>query len=241
LNDSRSNFERSIYFKKDDVIRAETLVARGEFDPFVGLEQAIGWSAYRNLQNFRSLGKLDLRGKRYYGASYGLDYETVLPEKELFEAIVEWRIKGLRKVASRWEELTLTNRIEARSIWDFSDVIFARKSLIEVWPPRSSESISSVLPSGEQGGTLNDENKISRVRIAKKKTGPKGSLKKTYIARMLADIDSGKESCQSLHDMSWKELLRKYDEFGAGKRTTVVEASKAVLAAAGFVPTDSNK
>jgi hypothetical protein len=237
LNDSRSNFERSIYFKKDEVIRAEALLARGEFRPFVGLEQAIGWSAYRNLQNFRSLGKLDLRGKRYYGASYDPDYETVSSEKELFEALAEGRIKGFRKVGSRWEELTLTNRIEARSIWDFSDVKFTRKSLIEVWPPRSSESISSVLPSAEQRGTLNDENEISHMRIPKKKTGKKGSLKKNYIARMQTDIDSGKESCQSLYDKSEKELMNDY----GGGRTTVKEALKFVLVAADFVPTNSGK
>lgn len=66
------------------------------------------------MENFRSLGKKDLRGRQYHGASYEADYSINRPEKELFDALVAGRIKGYRKIEDkirgyrRWEELTLT-------------------------------------------------------------------------------------------------------------------------------------
>ena len=54
------------------------------------------------MENFRSLGKFDLRGKQYYGASYESDYSILRPEHELFVALVAGQIKGYRD----GEELT---------------------------------------------------------------------------------------------------------------------------------------
>ena len=128
--------EAGICFRPSEVIGAEALIARREFDrPIVGPEQAIGWIAYRNLDNFRSLGKIDLRGKRYYGARYDSDYGTIRPEKELFEALVEGRIKGYRRFEEKignfrkWKELTLTDRMDLKSIWDASSIWFFRSQL----------------------------------------------------------------------------------------------------------------
>jgi hypothetical protein len=155
---SRSALKASICFRQSDVVRAETLVARGEFDrPVVGPEQAVGWLAYRDVDSFRSLARSDLRGKRYYGASYEKDYVNLQPEKELFVALVEGKIKGYR------EGVVLTQRMRMRlkSIWELSDLEFFRRDLIEVWQPLPVNSFSTnvILPISKEASDLSPSDK----------------------------------------------------------------------------------
>jgi hypothetical protein len=232
-NTSRSALKAGIFFRPSDVRRAETLVARGEFDrPIIGLEQALGWIAYRNLEKFRSLGKFDLRGKRYYGASYDTDYDTILPDKELFDALAEGRIKGFRKIegnrnsSRKWEELTLTTRIESRSIWDHYEILFFRMSLIEVWPPLIMDSgfggpLSRV--AAERISQPTDDNKIDQVKRGTKRTGPEPKEMKRVITEMRADIAAGRQSLPSLKEMLQKQLIGRYH---VKSRSTALKALK---------------
>jgi hypothetical protein len=223
LNTSRSALEAGIFFRPDEVIRAESLVAKNEFDPpAVGLEQAIGWIAYRSVENFRSLGKLDLRGKRYYGASYETDYSAKRPEKELFDALIGGRIKGYRKIEwktkgyRKWEELTLTTLMEmaSRPIWDFSGIRFFRINLMEVWPSLSGISGSGGLLSPVAAERISQpagDKKVDRLKGGKSRTGPKTGKREGAIKEMRADIASGKQSLESLWDL-WGKGQTKFAE-----------------------------
>jgi hypothetical protein len=126
--------EDAYSMSRQAVIDAEAGIARNEFEqPVVGLEQALGWVAYQNTDNFRSLRQSDLKGKPYYNQLYVHDYRTLQPDDPLFASIIEGRLKGYRKGA----ELTLRERIEMKSLWDSSDVKFFRKDLMEMWPDQS--------------------------------------------------------------------------------------------------------
>jgi hypothetical protein len=225
-NTSRSALKAGICFRQNDVVRAETLVARGEFDrPVVGPEQAVGWLAYRDVDSFRSLGRSDLRGKRYYGTSYEKDYVNLQLEKELFVALVEGKIKGYRE----GEVLTQKTRMKLKSIWEFSDLEFFRRDLIEIWPPLSVNSISTnvISPiSKEPGGLSPNDKKVERPRRDKKPTGPK--TEKTVLATdaMRADIAAGDQSLDTLSKMPQKKLA---DKYGVKSRSTAVKAVVVLL------------
>jgi hypothetical protein len=230
---SRPALKTGIVFRPSDVIRAETLVTRGEFDPpVVGLEEAIGWIAYRNAEHFRSLGKNDLRGKQYHGAIYEADYRTNRPEKELLDALVAGRIRGYRKFEGkirgygRWEELTLTTRIESRSIWDHSGIRFFRMNLIEVWPSLSVDSGSGgpLSPvAAERISQPTGDNKIDHVKRGNKRTGREPKEMQRVIREMRADIASEDQSLPSLKEMLQKELIAKYH---VKSRSTALKALK---------------
>jgi hypothetical protein len=231
LNSSRAARQGKILFRRDEVIEAERFIAKAEFDlPVVGREQAIGWIACRNVENFRSLAKNDLRGKQYHGAKYELDYSTVRPEKELLEALVAGRIKGYKRVEAKmgvgyreWKELTLTDRMDLQSVWDIPTIQFFRDNLIEVWPslsetsgaPGPRSSLSSVSP-----GRSADGKKGDLWKRAHQKTGPKTSKTVSTIRSMRADIASEKYSLKSLREENQESVAFRY---GVG-RTTAVKA-----------------
>ena len=234
LNRSHAVLKSGIFFRQEEVIRAESLVAKKEFDPpVVGVEQAVGWIAYRNVENFRSLGKKDLRGRQYHGASYEADYSINRPEKELFDALVAGRIKGYRKIEDkirgyrRWEELTLTTRMEANSIWDFSGVRFFRTHLIDVWPflsgisgspgPHSPISVESI------GQSTNDKKAAPRKR-GKTRTGPKTWIRKDAIKELQADIASGEQSLESLWELWDKGQTKFAEKYHVKSRSTALKA-----------------
>ena len=217
LNTSRPALKSGIFFRPNEVIRAETIIAKQEFDrPIVGLEQAIGWIAYRNQDNFRSLGKFDLREKKYYGVSYESNYNTMQLEKELFDALVNGDIKGYRDalVAGRGgvyrkEELELTTRMNMRTV-DFIDLVFFRKDLVERWPA------TCVSPT-----TFDRE-----VAHSQRRERYEPALRNEAAKRMRADIDSGKETTERLSHMSQDALAVTY---GVRSRDTAVKALRAVL------------
>ena len=223
---SRSALKAGICFRQSDVVTAETLVARGEFDrPVVGPEQAVGWLAYRDLDSFRSLGRSDLRGKRYYGASYEKDYVNLELENKLFVALVEGKIKGYRSGVV----LTQKTRMRLKSIWEFSDLEFFRMELIEIWPPLSVTSVSTnvISPtSKEPGDPSPNDTKVTRPKRGKKRTGPKTGKTVRATEAMRADVDEGDKSLNSLSEMNQDILAHKY---GVKSRSTAVKALRMLL------------
>jgi hypothetical protein len=184
----------------------------------VGPEQAVGWLAYRDVDSFRSLGRSDLRGKRYYGASYEKDYVNLQLEKELFVALVEGKIKGHREGVV----LTQKTRMRLKSVWELPELEFFRRDLVDVWPPLSVNSVSTDLISSipkEPSGLSPKKGELPK--RDKKPTGPK--TKKTVLATqaMRADIAAGDQSLDSLSEMPQKELAHKY---GVKSRSTALKA-----------------
>jgi hypothetical protein len=87
--------ESDIYVHRERAIEAEKEVSQREFGrPDWGLEQALGWLAYRNANDFRSLGRAELKPPTYYGESYPPDFTNPHPEEALREALISGVLKG---------------------------------------------------------------------------------------------------------------------------------------------------
>jgi hypothetical protein len=223
-----------VFFQRKAVIKAETEIASREFDkPFVGLEQALGWVAYRNEKNFRSLSRADLAGKTYCGQRYEPDFGSSQPEKELFEFLVEGKIKGYRSGV----ELTLAERMKMTSVRDEIGVTFFRNDLKEVWPLEVSETLwpadaqavaqvgSSDSPSGSGDPALVATSPTAR---PKKQRGPRPVKFNSTKAAMQRDIREGTQTLEKLQNMTEKQLTKTYEvsRETARKALTALAAEK---------------
>jgi hypothetical protein len=203
--------EAQFFFQRAEVVEAETEIASREFEmPTVGLEQALGWVAYRSEENFRSLSQADLKGKTYCGQCYEPDFKNRQPEKELFEFLVDGKINGYRSGS----ELTLAERMKMTSVWDAVDVKFFRNELIEIWPsraiPLAGKNIRTQDP--PPAGRPSQSSVAISPRPPKRRTGPSDHKFVAAKDAVFQDIQSKTRTPQELLKMPEKEFQRAYGD-----------------------------
>jgi hypothetical protein len=221
--------EEEFFFRPEAVIKAETEIASREFEtPFVGLEQALGWVAYRNEKVFRSLSQGDLEGRTYCGQSYERDYQASQPEKDLYDALVEGEIKSDRGGS----ELTLDERKKMNSVWDAVGMTFLRKDLKKAWPQEMPEPLARA--SAQPAAKIDSPHSasasgatISMMRTAtarpRKQRGREPLKFKSTIAAMLRDLEGSA--------LTLEQLLRRIEKVQADKYGVSRDTSRKALGA----------
>ncbi len=136
--------EGDIYVLREHAIEAEKEVSQREFGrPDWGLEQALGWLAYRNANDFRSLGRAELNPPTYYGENYPPDFPNPQPAEALREALISGALKGYgglgKEVArARWLHM---------AVWDAPGVKFRRDDVLRIeTDPKAQPRVTKVLP-----------------------------------------------------------------------------------------------
>jgi hypothetical protein len=118
-----------IYVLRKRAIEAEREVSQRAFaQPDWGLEQALGWLAYQNEKDFRSLGAAELKPPTYFGEKYPPDFTNPQPVEALRQALISGVLKGYymgKEVApAEWLDM---------AIWDAHGVIFRRDDVLRVF------------------------------------------------------------------------------------------------------------
>jgi len=257
--------EEAYSVSRQAVIDAEAEIARNEFEqPVVGLEQALGWIAYQNTDNFRSLGQSDLIGKQYYNQLYDHDYRNLQADEKLFVTIVEGQLKGYREGA----ELTLRERMEMKSIWDATGVRFFRNDLIEIWPDQSTRTRDQGLrtprlpagksvdtteePRGAQAAIADEDFSLSkpshtaapssieargRPAGVARKTGPRPAKFEAVKEAMFKAVEKDPTAAERLQKMTEKEFQH---EFGDISRHLAQKARAALSQFVGVGDSDKS-
>jgi hypothetical protein len=120
--------EGNFYVFRERVIEAEKEVSQRECGrPDWGLEQALGWLAYRNVIDFRSLGRAELNPPTYYGENYPPDFPNPQPVEALREALIGGVLKGYRPGG----EVAQTEWLHM-AVWDAPDVKFRRDDVLRI-------------------------------------------------------------------------------------------------------------
>jgi hypothetical protein len=84
-----------IFLERVQVISSEREIAHDEFNPQEWtIEQVVGWIAYQNELEFRSLGKVDLQPPKYLGVSYTTDFRNVNPDEILKGKLIAGKLVG---------------------------------------------------------------------------------------------------------------------------------------------------
>jgi hypothetical protein len=116
------------FVDSDRVIEIEQEISRSEYEGADwSLGQALGWFAYGDETNFRSLWAADLKpAPTYYGKSYASDFAIKDPALALKEVLIEHKLMGHRGgeiAASEWLQM---------DVWDCPDVKFRRADVLKV-------------------------------------------------------------------------------------------------------------
>ena len=156
--------EGDIYVLRELALEAEKEVSQREFGrPDWGLEQALGWLAYRNAKDFRSLGRAQLNPPTYYGENYPPDLTNPQPVEALSEALISGVLKGYdhsgKEVArAKWLHI---------GVWDAPGVKFLRDDVLllgtethprvtKVLPPDRAPVLAPTNNSDLPGARIND-------------------------------------------------------------------------------------
>jgi hypothetical protein len=221
-----------ILFPRAQVIDAETRISREEFEwGLWTIAQILGWLAYPNESQFRSLEQADLIGRSYQGLTYSHDFINDKLEARLLELLLSSRIKGYQD----GKEIGVGEFTKIRTVWDLSDVMFVRSDVLSneimnrdtkaallghkpgVNDPSPAESLSPSFP-GKRGRRPEKRNRIRN--------------------QMLDQINSGRLKLDQLKTATEESLVEDYK----ASRETVNAARKAVLLelSAILIPTNSD-
>jgi hypothetical protein len=115
--------ESEILFPRAQVIDAETRISREEFEwRLWTIAQIVGWLAYRNESQFRSLEQADLIGRAYHGLTYARDFENDIIDSRLAELLLSSRIKGYQD----GKEIGVGEFTRITTVWELSDIKLVR-------------------------------------------------------------------------------------------------------------------
>ena len=171
------------YVFREHAIEAEKEVSQREFGrPDWGLEQALGWLAYGNDNDFRSLGRAELKPPTYYGESYPPDFTNPHPEEALREALINGVLKGYRAGG----EVAQTEWLHM-PVWDAPDVKFRRDDVLRIETDSETQPrATKVLPPHMEQAGQRDEMAPYRTGAPGKPTGM-NHIMRDFQQRMEAD------------------------------------------------------
>ena len=132
--------EYDYVMSREQIIEAEKTITRAEFERTVwGIEQVVGWVAYKDEAKFRSLNKIDFGPPKYYDRNYEVDFRIEGVLRTVFETFSNPRAKifgyifgesgNIKVQPEDW----LTMNIE--DILSFNNVMFSAKGIREVFKP----------------------------------------------------------------------------------------------------------
>jgi hypothetical protein len=198
--------EGDFYVFRERVIEAEKEVSQEvsqrEFErPDWGLGQSLGWLAYRNAIDFRSLGRAELNPPTYYGENYPPHFPNPQPVEALTEALISGALKGYR----RGEEVAQAEWLHM-AVWDVPDVKFRRDDVLLIGTdPKAQPPIMKVLPPDEEQAAQPSQ----RDEMAPYRTGAPG--RPTGMAYIVQDFRQRMEADQLLPTptLEAKELFKR--------------------------------
>jgi hypothetical protein len=208
-----------ILFPRAQVIDAETKISREEFEwRLWTIAQIVGWLAYRNESQFRSLEQADLIGRAYHGLTYARDFENNNIESRLIDLLLISRVKGYQD----GKEIGVGEFTRITTIWEISDVKFVRDDILAVQTPARDQ----------QGAFLGNTSGVKSAPAADRasslppaKRGRKADLRESIQKTMRGDIDSGIWTLDKFKKAKGVALATTYQ----ANRETVNAARKAVL------------
>jgi hypothetical protein len=212
-----SSIEQNSYFLRHQVVDAESRMTAREFDtPLLGVNAALGWVAYQRRLIFRALDKGDVSGRRYGGQTYPNCFESDRPVQDLFDAVVEGRLKGYRDGV----EVALAECRRMKSLWQLNNANVYRRELLNVWPDLSDESVAVQNLSKDENKQSSDKNKH-----AGEKRGPKPDIFERVKAEMLNDLCDERLTAATIARLKQDALASQYK----ASPVTVKKARAAAL------------
>jgi hypothetical protein len=141
-NDEIGEEDDWIFLERVKVISTERDISQSEFNPQEWtIEQVVGWIAYQNEFEFRSLGKIDLQPPKYLGESYTTDFINLDPDKILKSKLIAGELVGY----SGTEAVPFSYWLE-NDIWSAFEVRFRRdQDVLRIWKPRDPKSTQPVV------------------------------------------------------------------------------------------------
>jgi hypothetical protein len=212
-----SSLELNSYFLRHQVVEAESRMTARELDtPLLGVNAALGWVAYQRRTHFRALDKGDVSGRRYRGQTYPNCFESDRPVQDLFDAIVEGRLKGYRDGV----EVALAECRRMRSLWQLNNVNVYRKDLLNVWPDLCDESAAAQILSKDT-----NKHSLPNNRQVGEKRGPKPYTFERIKKEMLDDLHAKRMTASELEKPKQDALASQYK----ASPVTVKKARAAAL------------
>ena len=135
------NLDDLIFLEEAQVIAVEREIAQSEFNPqdWV-IEQVVGWIAYLNKLEFRSLGRADLQPPKYLGESYATDFKNLNPDEILKSTLLSGKL-----VAYSGADSVPFGYWLDTDIWS-APVRFRRdQDVMRLWKPSDPKSIQPVV------------------------------------------------------------------------------------------------
>ena len=213
-----SGIELNSYFLRHQVVKAESKMTARELDiPLLGVNAALGWVAYQRRPHFRALDKGDVSGRRYRGQTYPNRFETDRPAQDLFDAIVEGRLKGYRDGV----EVALAECRRMRSLWQMSNISVYRREISTVWPDHLNDKSAAV----QNLSKVTNKQPSYKNKHVGEKRGPKPATFERVKKEMLNDLRSERMTAATFETLKGEALASQYK----ASQVTVKKAREAAL------------
>jgi hypothetical protein len=224
-----------VVVRREDALKVERVLCLREFqNPTWSISQALGWLAYCDLDEFRSLEPRDLERRQFLASEYPIDWSDPDPIGALTSALLAGKLKAHRD-RHELTELEIGDIIH-KGLWTHKDLWFRPEDVVD-WPPRRERVPSGtetkamkLMASGDSNisdesiGYSADDKKLDHLKRGKSRTGPKPGKREEAINEMRAEIASGRQSLESLWGL-WEEGQVKFAEkFHVKSRDTAFKA-----------------
>jgi hypothetical protein len=242
-----------VVVQREDALRVERDLRLREFqNPTWSISQALGWFAYRDQDEFRSLEPRDLQRRKFLVSEYPKDW----PDPDPIGAFTAALLAGELKAHRDRHELTELEigAIIHKGLWTHKDLWFRPEDVKVNWPPRREQGHSGtetkamkLTQKGESNisesiWNLTDDKKVDRLKRGKSRTGPKTGKGKEAIKEMRAEISSGRQSLESLWALWGQGQFKFAEKFHVKSRDTAHKALKFLQDEAdNCPPTNSGK
>ena len=131
--------------QREDALRVERDLRLQEFqNPTWSISQALGWFAYRDQDEFRSLEPRDLQRRRFLASEYPKDWPDPDPIGALTSALLDGKLK-VRRDRRELTELEIGEIIRG-DLWTYMDLWSHPEDVKKMpanWPPRLEKVYSA--------------------------------------------------------------------------------------------------
>ena len=236
-----------VVVRREDALKVERVLCLREFqNPTWSISQALGWLAYCDQDQFRSLGPKDLEPRQFLASEYPKDWSDPDPIGALTSALLKGKLKAHRDL-HELTELEIGEIIH-KDLWTHKDLWFHPEDVKVNWPPRREQGHSGtetkamkLTANGESNiseSNLTDDKKVDRLKRGKSRTGPKTGKQKEAIKEMRAEISSGRQSLESLWALWDQGQVKFAEKFHVKSRDTAHKALKFLQNEADNLPAD---
>jgi hypothetical protein len=177
-----------VVVRREDALRVERDLCLREFQkPTWSVSQALGWLAYRNQNEFRSLEPRDLERRRFLLSEYPKDWSDPDPIGALTSALLNGKLKAHRD-QHELTELEI-GAIIHRGLWSHKDLWFR---------PEDVKKLPANLPAGVGQADLTREKAVNLLaeRLKTKSDDIQADMRK-YLANAVAPATFSKKEFDS--------------------------------------------